>query len=70
VFQLMEGDANGANGAIVDTDITCLATNVADDGALSNAAIDAGDWLVASISQASGEVDWLSVTVEYKFTEQ
>jgi len=70
VFQLLEGDANGANGAIVDTDISCSTTNAADDGALSNAAIDAGDWLLASISQVSGEVDWLSVTVEYKWTEQ
>lgn len=69
-FQLVEGDANGANGAVVDAEIVCAATNTADDGALSNAAIDAGDWLLASVSQASGECDVLSGTVEYYFTEQ
>jgi hypothetical protein len=69
-FQLVEGDANGANGAVVDAEIACAATNTADDGALTNSAIDAGDWILASVSQASGECDVLSGTIEYYFTEQ
>jgi hypothetical protein len=68
-FQLVEGDANGANGVVVDAEIVAAATNTSDDGALTNAAIDATDWLLASVSQASGECDVLSCTIYFKWTE-
>lgn len=70
VFQLSEGDANGANGAVVDAEMSITTTNVADDGSLTNSAIDSGDWVLASMSQSSGEADVLSCTVEYFFTNQ
>jgi len=71
-MQIVECDANGANCVATDSakEISCSTTNAADDGALSNSAIDAGDWVMASMSQVSGEVDWLYITVEYKWTEQ
>ena len=68
VGHLDECDANGANCATVDSsDITCTrGTNAADDGTLSNASIDAGDWIgwhTTSTTWTTGG----SVGVTFKF---
>jgi hypothetical protein len=67
VFQLWEYDANGANGAVIDgSDITAtVGTNANDDGALSNAPIDAGDYLGIRTTSVSGAPTRLIVTFEY-----
>jgi len=72
VFEVEECDANGANCVDVDSAITCGTTNTSDDGSLSNPTIDAGDWIQASVSQGdtTGEVDWLLITIYYKWTAQ
>ena len=40
-----ECDSNGANCVAIDSDITFNGGDDADDGSLSNASIDAGDWI-------------------------
>ena len=65
--QLWEYDANGANGAVVDSaDIVASAgTNANDDGTLSNPSIDAGDYVGWRTSSISGTPTRLIVTFEY-----
>lgn len=67
VGQLWEYDANGANGAAVDSsDITATAgTNADDDGTLSNASVDAGDYVGWATTSVSGAVTKVIVTFEY-----
>ncbi len=67
VGQLWEYDANGANGAVVDdSDITGTAgTNVDDDGTLSNASIDAGDYVGWKTTSVSGAVTKAIITFDY-----
>ena len=61
---LDEADANGANGVAIDADITCSSGTVAaDDGSLSNAAVDANDWLLWHTTSVSGSVTSVTVTV-------
>ena len=71
-IEIEECDANGANCATTDAAITCTTSDVADDGSLSNASIDALDWVIASISQGdvSGDVDSVHINVHFKYTAQ
>jgi len=66
IGQLWEYDANGANGATVDSaDITGLTTNVNDDGTLSNAGIAANNYLGWKTTSVSGAVTQAIITFEY-----
>jgi hypothetical protein len=66
VGQLWEYDANGANGATVDGDITAPAgTNTDDDGAISNPSIAAGNYLGWKTTSVSGTPTRVIVTFEY-----
>jgi hypothetical protein len=67
VGQLWEYDANGLNGATVDSsDITGVVdTNVNDDGTLSNPSIDAGDYLGWKTTSATVGATYAIVTFDY-----
>ena len=66
IGQLTECDANGLNPVVVDSsDITILVTNVNDDGSLSNAGIDSGDYVGWATTSVSGAVTKCIVTFEY-----
>jgi hypothetical protein len=66
IGQLDEMDANGANAAVVDGDVTATAgTNANDDGTLSNPTIDAGDYLGVHTTSISGTPTRLLITIEY-----
>jgi hypothetical protein len=67
VGQLWEYDADGANGATVDSsDITATAgTNANDDGTLSNPSIDAGDYVGWKTTSVSGAVTKAIITFEF-----
>ena len=67
VIDIQECDGNGDSCAGVDgaTTITCGNTNTADDGALSNATIDAGDWVVLDGGTVTGTVSNVGVEIRY-----
>lgn len=66
VGQLDECDADGANCVTVDSsDITADGGNDADDGSLSNASIDANDWIGWHTTSVSGTNTRISVTFNY-----
>uniref|UniRef100_A0A6M3IZR9 Uncharacterized protein n=2 Tax=viral metagenome TaxID=1070528 RepID=A0A6M3IZR9_9ZZZZ len=67
IGQLTECDAEGINPAVVDSaDITATANNsVDDDGALSNASIDALDYVGWATTSISGTPTSVTVTFEY-----
>lgn len=66
VGQLQECDSNGANCVDVDSDMTCTAaTNVNDDGSLSNPSLDAGDYLGVKTTSVSGTNTNITWTYEY-----
>jgi hypothetical protein len=62
VISFQECDSAGANCAGVDgeTTITCDADGQADDGTLSNAGIDAGDWIRLDVGTVTGTVGHLT----------
>jgi hypothetical protein len=49
----------------VDTTIPCDNDGAEDDGALSNGAIDANDWLSIDIGTVTGTVTQVTVTIYY-----
>jgi hypothetical protein len=65
--QLQECDAAGANCADTDStdDITCDADGAADDGTLSNASIDSGDWIMWKTTSIADTPTFLTVTFTY-----
>jgi len=66
-FTLGEYDANGANGAVVDSSwIATSTTNANDDGTLSNPSIDSGDWVGIIINNATANAT-LAGTFEYNY---
>ena len=70
VIIVQERDATGDNPTGVDgaTAITCDNDGAVDDGSLSNAAIDSGDWMSLDIGTVSGTVSWLIVSVYWEAT--
>lgn len=60
-------DSAGDNCATVDSSgvITCDNDGAEDDGTLSNAAVDAGDWVRMVLGAPSGTVDALSFSIYY-----
>jgi hypothetical protein len=71
VIQVEECDATGASCTDVDaTDITCDTDGAADDGSLSNASIDANDWVHLDIVSVSGTPGQVSVTIIYSVVQQ
>lgn len=67
VITVNEYDGNGDTPAGVDgaTTITCGNTNTADDGSLSNAAIDLDDFWGVDVGTVTGTVTNLVITVTY-----
>lgn len=67
IGHLDECDGNGANCAGVDgaTDITADGLNDADDGSLSNASIDAADWIGWHTTSVSGTNTRITITFYY-----
>ena len=66
IGHLDECDGDGANCATVDSaDITADGLNDADDGSLSNASIDANDWIGWHTTSVSGTNTRISVTFNY-----
>lgn len=66
-LQILECDSAGANCAGIDgsTTITCDSDGAADDGSLSNASIDAGDWVQVLYGAPSGTVNTLTYSIYY-----
>jgi len=64
-MELFEGDADGDATTTIDGIITCNNTNSSDDGSLSNATLDKGDWLGVYFQTASGTPSWVSATIDY-----
>ncbi|QGH73034.1 MAG: hypothetical protein [Siphoviridae sp. ctCJE6] len=69
VITVQECDSAGDNCAGVDgaTTITCDVDGAADDGSLSNAAIDSGDWVRLDIGTVTGTVGHLAVSIPYTY---
>jgi hypothetical protein len=66
IGHLDECDSNGANCSAVDSaDITADGLNDADDGSLSNASIDANDWIGWHTTSVSGTNTRITVTFNY-----
>ncbi len=66
--QFQECDANGANCADVDSDMTCTAgSNVNDDGTLSNGSIDSGDYILWKTTSVSGTQTELIACFDYTY---
>ena len=66
VIDVQECDASGDSCVTVDATITCSNTGAADDGTLTNGAIDSGDIMALDIGTVTGTVTNLQVTVWYK----
>ena len=65
VIDLNECDSTGDNCVTVDANITCDNDGATDDGSLSNAVIDAGDWTQLEIVSVTGTVARLTVVIRY-----
>lgn len=66
VGQLDECDSGGASCATIDSsDITADGGNDADDGSLSNASVDANDWVGWHTTSVSGTNTYIGVTFCY-----
>jgi hypothetical protein len=67
VLTVNEYDGDGDTPAGIDgaTTITCANTNTADDGALSNAAVDSGDWVGIDTGAVTGTVTFFQGTITY-----
>ena len=70
VIDVQERDGTGDNPATVDATITCDNDGAADDGAFTNGAIDAGDWVSLDIGTVTGTVTQVAVTVTYTITRE
>lgn len=57
--------ATGGSCTTVDAAITCDADGAEDDGAFTNAAIDAGDWVYLDMGAVSGTVNHLAFSIYY-----
>ena len=70
IGHLTECDADGLNPAGVDgaTDMTITTSNVNDDGSLSNASIDSGDYVGWRTTSVSGTVTKAIITFDYQKT--
>ena len=69
VIDIQECDSAGANCATVDATITCDSDGAADDGSLTNGAIDANDWIKLDIGTVTGTVGAVTVTIKYTPTD-
>ena len=63
VIDIQECSSTGGSCATVDATITCDSDGAEDDGALSNGAIDAGDWVKLVIGTTSSNV--VSISLYY-----
>lgn len=65
-FEIYEADANGDATSTVDAVITCANTNTTDDGALTNPSIDVGDYLIAHLGTATGTINTIGISIDYR----
>ncbi len=65
---IQECDSAGANCSNVDDAQTCDTDGALDDGSLSNASIDAGDWIKVLLGAPTGTVNFLTVSIYYEET--
>lgn len=70
VIDVQERDATGDTPASADATITCDNDGAADDGALSNATFDSGDWWSLDIGTVTGTVSNAFVTIKYKVVRE
>lgn len=70
VIDIQERDGTADNPATVDATITCDNDGAADDGSLTNGAIDANDWVGIDIGTVTGTVTQVSVTIIYTITTE
>jgi hypothetical protein len=70
-LQILECSSTGTSCAGIDgsTTITCDSDGAADDGSLSNASIDAGDWVQVLYGAPSGTVNTLTYSIYYSETQ-
>ena len=69
VIDIQECTSAGASCTTVDATITCDSDGAADDGTLTNGAIDSGDWIKLDIGTVTGTVGHVAVTVKYTPTD-
>lgn len=62
---IQECDAAGANCVTIDAAITADTNGAEDDGALTNGAIDAGDWVKVVLGAPTGAVTHLTGSIYY-----
>jgi hypothetical protein len=67
-LSVQECDATGSSCSGLDggTALVCDSNGQSDDGALSNASIDAGDWVKITASATSGSPTDLALTLQYE----
>ena len=65
VIDIQERDSSGDSPTSFDTTITCTNTGASDDGAISNATFDAGDWWSVDIGTVTGTVGQLVIAIWY-----
>lgn len=70
VIDVQERDASGDSPATADATITCDNDGAADDGSLSNATFDKGDWWSLDIGAITGTVSNGFVTIKYKVVRE
>lgn len=70
VIDVQERDATGDTPATADATITCDNDGAADDGTLSNATFDSGDWWSLDIGTVTGTVSNAFVTIKYKVVRE
>jgi hypothetical protein len=65
VIDIQECNSTGDSCVTIDATITCDNDGAADDGSLSNATIDAGDWVAFDVGTVTGTVTAVSTTVKW-----
>ena len=65
VIDIQETNSTGDSGVSFDATITCDNDGAEDDGSLTNAGFDAGDYILWDIGTVTGTVDAVTVTIYY-----
>jgi hypothetical protein len=69
-IDVQECSSTATGCTTVDAAITCDADGAADDGSLSNASIDLGDWIKVDVGTPTGTVGFVSITVIYTIVRE
>lgn len=65
VIEVFETNGTGDSPTTIDAPITCDNDGAADDGTLTNANVDAGDWLQIDTGTITGTVTQVVITITY-----